>query len=93
MFKWPVQEPMISSVEAQGVKKTKKKIPSRTRPQQLELGFPSMHAQVLPRLISQLNSYLLDFDFFSTFLSLEIHSSTEEFELYNSLKHSLVLST
>ena len=49
-----------------------------------------MHAQVLPRPISQLNSYLLDFDFFFYLLVIG-NGSTEEFKLYNPLKHSLVL--
>ena len=64
---------------------------SRTRPQPLELGFSSMSAQVLPHPISQLNSYPLDFDFFF-YLLIVGNSSTEEFKLYNPLKHSLVLS-
>ena len=63
---------------------------SRTRTQQLELGFPSMCAQVLPRPISQLNSYSLDTYFFFYLLVIG-NSSTEEFKLYNSL-NSLVLS-
>ena len=50
-----------------------------------------MRAQVLPRPISQVNSYQLDFDFFF-YLLVVVNSSTEEFKLYNSLKHSLVLS-
>ena len=49
--------------------------------QQLELGFLSMRAQGLPRPISQLNSYLLDFDFFF-YLLVVGNSSTEEFKLY-----------
>ena len=43
------------------------------------------------RPISQLNSYPLDFDFFVYLLVIE-KSSTEEFKLYNPLKHLLVLS-
>ena len=50
-----------------------------------------MLAQVLSRPISQLNSYLLDFDIFFYILIIE-NSSTEEFKLYNLLKNSLVLS-
>ena len=50
-----------------------------------------MRAQVLPRPISELNSYPLDFDFFFYLLVVR-NSSTEEFKLYNPLKHSLVLS-
>ena len=61
------------------------------RLQQLELGFLSIRAQVLPHPISQLNSYSLDFDFFF-YLLVVGNSSTEEFKLYNPLKHSLVLS-
>ena len=49
-----------------------------------------MHAQLLPCPISQLNSFLLDFDFFF-YLHVVGDSSTEEFKFY-SLKHSLVLS-
>ena len=50
-----------------------------------------MRTQVLPCPISQLNSYLLDFDFFF-YLLVVGNSYTEEFKLYNPLKHSLVLS-
>ena len=57
----------------------------------MELGFPSMYSQVLPRPISQLNSYPLYFDFFFYFLVVE-NNSTEDFKLYNPLKQSLVLS-
>ena len=48
-----------------------------------------MHVQVLPRPISQLNSYLLDFDFFF-YLLVVGNSSTEEFKLYNPLNASIV---
>ena len=66
---------------------------SRTRPQQLEFGFPSIRAQVLPRPISQLNSYIpAGFYFLFYLLYLLVIGNTEEFKLYNSLKHSLVLS-
>ena len=50
-----------------------------------------MCAQVLPRPISQLNSYQLDFDLFF-YLLVVGNSSTEQLKLYNLLKHSLVLS-
>ena len=40
--------------------------------------------------ISQLNSFPLEFDFFFYFLVIG-NSCTEEFKLYNPLKHSLVL--
>ena len=50
-----------------------------------------MCVQVLSHPISQLNSYPLDFDFFFYLLVIG-NNSTEEFKLYTSLKHSLVLS-
>ena len=62
----------------------------RRGPQQLELGFSSIHAQLLPCPINQLNSFLLDFDFL-VYLLIVGNSCTEEFEL-NPLKHSPVLS-
>ena len=58
--------------------------------QQLELGFPSMHAQLLTCPISQLNSFSLDFDFLFYLLVIG-NTSTVEFKL-NPLKHSPVLS-
>ena len=64
---------------------------SRMCPQQLELGFPSMRMEVLPRPFSQLNSYPRDFDFFFYILVLG-NSSAVEFKLCNPLKHSQVLS-
>ena len=57
----------------------------------MQLGFPSLCSQVLPRPISQLNSYPLDFDFFFCLLVVG-NSSTEEFKVYNPLKHLLLLS-
>ena len=54
----------------------------------IEIG---IHLDAHARPISKLNSYLLDFDFFFYLLVIG-NSSTEEFKLYNLLKHSLVLS-
>ena len=60
-----------------------------THPQQLELGFHSIRTQLLPRPISQLNSFLLDFDFY---ILVNGNSSTKEFKLCDLLKQSVVLS-